>query len=234
MAGEPATSQYAPGPVAPIVDEWSGEPDFVVVEDAGLRDGDREALYRVAGSIARYEPIHASGSLLRLALRDGAVVLSGRVRSQPLKIMAERLAASATAGRAFVSEVVSDAEITINVATALALDPRTSLGPVFVETSLGNVTLAGDVPSAEMAAAATEVAGAVAGVAEVRNQLVVKAPPAPPTPAEAKAEAGATSKPTPETAVTSEPRLEPHSRDQDANRVTRPTDGGERVPVADT
>ncbi|SRR5581483_3968772 len=234
MAGIPPTSQYAPGAVEPVIDEWSDRPDFVVVEGAGLSDAERVALYHVASAIERYEPIRASGSLLRLSLRQGTTVLAGRVRSQPLKIMAERLAATAAAGRPFTSEVVSDADVTVAVATALALDARTNLVPVFVETSLGNVILAGDVPSAEMAAAAVEIAGAVPGVASVTSKLTVKATPPPPTPAETKAEAGATSKPLPDTLVTSEPRLEPHSRDQDANRVTRPTDGGERVPVADT
>jgi len=237
MASTPPTSQYAPGATAPQVDEWSDQPDYVVVDDAGLTNADREALYRVIDALARYEPIHASGSLLRLAMREGTVVLAGRVRSAPLKILAERLAGSAAPGGRFRSEVISDAEISVAVAAALAQDARTDSGPVFVETSLGHVTLGGDVPSAEAATAAEEVARGVLGVSRVRGQLTVKAPaapPAPPTPAEAKVEAGATTKPIADTAFTSEPRLEPHSRDQDADRVTRPTEGGEQVPVADT
>src|SRR5262249_11199773 len=71
------------------------------------------------------------------------------------------------------------------------------------------------------------------GVLEVRNELVAAPAPAP-TLAEAKVEAGATSEPVPEGAVTSEPRLEPHGREQDADRVTKPAPGGERVPIADT
>src|SRR4051794_7115791 len=141
MASTPPYSQEVPGAVAPLVDEWSDQPDYVVIEDAGLRDADREALYRVVAALNRYEPIHASGSLLRLGLRDGTVVLAGRVRSAPLKIMAERLAGSAAPGGRFRSEVLSDAEITIAVAAALALDARTSSGPLFVETALGHVTL---------------------------------------------------------------------------------------------
>jgi osmotically-inducible protein OsmY len=237
MAQTPPTSQYAPGAVAPLVDEWSDQPDYVVIDDAGLKDADREALYRVVDALSRYEPIHASGSSLRLGLREGTVVLAGRVRSAPLKIMAERLAASAAPSGRFRSEVISDAEITLAVASALALDARTNLVPVFVEASLGQVTLGGDVPSAAMAAAAEEIARGLPGVANVRNRLVVNAPPAPPaapTPAEAKVEAGATTQPVADTAFTSEPRLEPHSRDQDADRVTRPAPGGEQVPVADT
>jgi hypothetical protein len=234
MAVDPRTSQYSPGLVGTVVDELSDTPDYLVVEEAGLGDADMELLYRVCEAIGHYEPIRISGSTLRLSLHDGAVVLAGRVRSDPLKILAERLAASAVGGRPFVNELISDAAVTVAVATALALDARTSLAPVFVETNLGQVTLYGDAPSAAMVTAATEVASAVPGVATVTNYLVARAAPAPPTPAEVKAEAGATSQPIAETAYTSEPRLEPHSREQNADRVTRPAGGDERVPVADT
>jgi hypothetical protein len=119
------------------------------------------------------------------------------------------------------------------VATALALDPRTNLAPVYVDCSLGVVHLAGSVPSAAMVEAATEVARGVPGVLDVRNELVAVAAPGTPSGAEAKAEAGATSKPTADTAFTSEPRSEPRGRVQDADLVTR-QEGDQRVPVSDT
>jgi hypothetical protein len=102
---------------------------------------------------------------------------------------------------------------------------------VYVECSLGIVQLSGPAPAA-MVQAAAEVARGVPGVVEVRNELVPVAAAVPPTPAEEKADVGATSKPTADTAFTSEPRLEPHGRTQDADQVTRPQNG-ERVPIAD-
>ena len=222
----------SPDLMAPVLGEPTEHSTYPEVVDQGLSSAERELLYRVRDAVDRYEPIRASRSLVQVGMHDGAVVLRGRVRSDPLKVIACYLARSAAGDRPVVAELVSDTEVVMAVATALALDPRTNLSPVFVECSLGSVRLYGPVPTAEMAAAAEEVARALPQVAQVRNELEPAAPAQPST-AQAKAEVGATAKPIAETAYTSEPRLEPHSRTQDADRVTRP-ENGERVPVADT
>ena len=225
-------SQYEVESPPPDVGPGHDDELHVMVVDDGLGTAERELLWCVRDSIDRYEPIRASGSRLEIRWREGSVVLAGRVRSLPLKVMAERLGASGARGRPFVSEAIADADVALAVATALALDARTNLAPVYVECSLGIVQLSGPAPVA-MVEAAAEVAHGVPGVLEVRNELVpVAAAAAPPTPAEEKADVGATSKPTADTAFTSEPRLEPHGRTQDADQVTRPQDG-ERVPIAD-
>jgi osmotically-inducible protein OsmY len=235
-AEEPRTrppSQYEVEPPPPELEDPTNQPRFTPVLDEGLPGPDSQLLYRVSASIDRYEPIRASGSMIQVSLREGSVVLSGRARSAPLKIMAERLGAAATGGRPFVSEVIGDPDVITGVATALALDPRTNLAPVYVECNLGMVRLLGPVPAAGMVEAATEVARSVAGVADVRNDLVAASPATAPSAAEQKADVGATSKPTADTAFTSEPRLEPHGRTQNADQVTRP-EGDQRVPVSDT
>jgi osmotically-inducible protein OsmY len=206
-------------------------PAYARVLETGVPDRERELLYTVAEAVERYEPIRASLSPVQVAWRDGAVVLRGRVRTRPMKVLAERLARSAAGRHTVVSHLVADDELALDVATALALDPRTALAPVRVEATFGVIHLLGPIPTAAMASAAQAIAAAVPGVARVRAQLQIAAV-ATPSVAETKAEAGATSPPIAETAFTSEPRLEPHSREQDADRVTRPA-GDERVPRAD-
>ncbi len=228
-AGQPGQE----APAAPVHDFLDEQHGYAEVIDDGLGAAESELLYTVLDAIERYEPIRASGSRIQIRWREGGVVLMGRTRSLPVKALAELLARSATAGRPVVSELIADPQVAVDVATALARDPRTNLSPVEVECHLGVVRLLGPVPSAAMASAAVEIARGVPGVLEVRSELVAAPAPAPTT-AEAKVEAGATSEPTPETASASEPRLEPHSRDQDADRVTKPAPGGERVPIADT
>jgi osmotically-inducible protein OsmY len=227
----PPTQYDVPAVPQDVIDP-AEPPGFTPVVDEGLSSADSELLYRVSESIDRYEPIRASGSRLQVTMRQGSVVLTGRVRSEPIQIMAERLGAAAVGGRPFASELIADPTVGIAVATALALDPRTSLAPVYVDCSLGIVRLQGAAPAA-MVEAATEIARAVPGVVAVRNDLAVAPAPPAPTAAEQKAEAGATSKPTADTAFTSEPRLEPHGRTQDADLVTR-QEGDQRVPVSDT
>jgi osmotically-inducible protein OsmY len=235
-AGAPSDELRAgqPGQEAPETPEFLDEHlGYAEVVDDGLGTAESELLYAVQDALDRYEPIRASGSRFQIRWREGSVVLTGRVRSLPIKALSELLARSASAGRPVVSELIADPQVAVDVATALARDPHTNLAPVAVECALGVVRLLGPVPSAAMASAAVEIARGVPGVLEVRSELVAAPAPAP-TPAEAKVEAGATSEPTPETAFTSEPRLEPHGREQDADRVTKPTSDGERVPIADT
>jgi osmotically-inducible protein OsmY len=226
-------TQYDVPVVPPDVVDPASPPGFTAVADEGLGTADSELLYRVSESIDRYEPIRNSGSRVQVTMRQGSVVLTGRVRSLPLQVMAERLGEAAAGGRPFVSELIADPVVGTAVATALALDPRTSFAPVYVDCSLGVVRLQGTAPSAEMVQAATEIAQAVPGVVGVRNDLAAAPTPPGPSDAEAKAEAGAASQPTADTAFTSEPRSEPHGRTQDADLVTR-QEGDQRVPVSDT
>ncbi|HZU06727.1 MAG TPA: BON domain-containing protein [Chloroflexota bacterium] len=165
-------------------------PAYPVVVDEGLGDRERELLYRVRDAVVRYTPIPASGSPLWIRWREGTVVLEGRVRSLPLKAIAERLARSAAADQPLVCELIADPEVAVAVATALALDPRTNLCPVQVHCQLGVVYLRGAVPTAEMAAAAAEIAQTVPGVARVVNELT-PASPSPATAAGADPSAGA-------------------------------------------
>jgi hyperosmotically inducible protein len=82
-------------------------------------------------------------------------------------------ACSATRTQQSAGEVVDDSVLTAKVKTALVEDPVTKAGQIDVETYRGVVQLAGFVDSQEQKARATELAKAVAGVQEVRNDLKV-------------------------------------------------------------
>jgi hyperosmotically inducible protein len=82
-------------------------------------------------------------------------------------------ACSATRTQQSAGEVVDDSVLTAKVKTALVEDPVTKAGQIDVETYRGVVQLAGFVDSQEQKARASELAKAVAGVQEVRNDLKV-------------------------------------------------------------
>jgi osmotically-inducible protein OsmY len=230
QAGHPASTIERP--LVELADP-SEQPQFLEVVDDGLTDEQSELLYRVRGAVDRYGPIRLSHSPIQVRWQDGTVVLQGRVRSVPMRLVAERLAQAASADHPLSCELLADPEVAVAVATALAVDARTNLAPVHVECNLGVVRLHGDVPTAAMAIATGELAATVPGVARVINDLVPGQEPAVAAAAEAQAAADTASPPTVEGEFTAEPRLEPHGRTQDANRVTRPQNG-ERVPISDT
>lgn len=82
-------------------------------------------------------------------------------------------ACSATRTQQSAGEVVDDSVLTAKVKTALVEDPVTKARQIDVETYRGVVQLAGFVDSEQEKARAAELARAVSGVQDVRNDLKV-------------------------------------------------------------
>ncbi len=80
-------------------------------------------------------------------------------------------ACSATRTQESAGEVVDDSVLTAKVKTALIEDPVTKADEINVETYRGVVQLGGFVETAREKSRAAEVARAVSGVKEVRNDL---------------------------------------------------------------
>jgi S1-C subfamily serine protease/osmotically-inducible protein OsmY len=125
-----------------------------------------EALYNFA-------PIRSSHSLIDVRVSDGAVELAGYVQSRMMKLAATDLALSVPGVREVRNRLVTDTDINIEVAAALAWDERTRLTSrqVVARTSQGIVHLAGRVPSAEVKAMVEEIVRGVDGVRDVINIL---------------------------------------------------------------
>ena len=70
--------------------------------------------------------------------------------------------------------VIDDAEITTKVKAAIFAEPGLKTLQISVDTVKGVVTLSGSVDSLSVSDRAKALAGAVSGVNEVKNQLVIK------------------------------------------------------------
>lgn len=152
-------------------------PSELVQVDSQLQAAILEALWKC-------DPIRQSQPRLDVEVRDGVVELRGNIRSRTMKETAAELARRIPGVREVINHLVSDTDLEILVAAALAHDPRTRLttGQVFVKAYLGTVHLHGRVASEEIKVAAEELAAQVPGVWAVVNELV--APPKPkPAPA---------------------------------------------------
>jgi osmotically-inducible protein OsmY len=103
---------------------------------------------------------------------QGVVHLSGAVRTEEARRVAEKVAG----GVAGVWEVESPllAESAVAVAEAPARDPRTSRAVIDVACLGGSVMLRGQVRTAAEKAAAVEVARGVPGVAAVIDELEIQ------------------------------------------------------------
>jgi osmotically-inducible protein OsmY len=136
-----------------------------------------------------------AGDRIRAASKDGVVTLTGSVAAASRRAQAER-AASAQAGVRNVYDLLTvdapgpaagtDAELRLQVKRVLALHLSVEGLETGVDVHDGVVTLSGRFDDPAERSAAARYALGVAGVASVRNELVV-APPPRPSPALARA-----------------------------------------------
>ncbi len=125
----------------------------------------------VETALWNYSPVRESLSDLHVTVSpDGRVEVSGPVRAGLIKdgvLEALRWVPGVTG---IVDGLVADNELEIQVAIALAQDPRLSSlspGAISVHSHLGRVTLVASLKDEALSAAAHEVAGQVAGVRSV-------------------------------------------------------------------
>ncbi len=102
---------------------------------------------------------------------DGVVWLKGWVSSDVNRRIIQDLLENITGMAELHNELVADNQLAAAVSLALGHDPRTATQRIGVYPKLGEVHLRGIVQSPQVSAAATGIAGAVAGVKSVVNEL---------------------------------------------------------------
>lgn len=113
--------------------------------------------------------------------KPGPAETAGRKIDQTVDKVGEKMGSAADnvgdklgAQSAKAGVAIDDAEITSKVKAAIFAEPGIKTLQVSVNTVKGVVTLSGSVDSQSISNRARELAGAVAGVSDVENRLVVK------------------------------------------------------------
>ena len=138
-----------------------------------LERAEKKLYTRVRRVLWEYEPLRASHAEIDIALAGGRVVLRGRVRTMPQKLIAKVLVERMTDVDDVTNELISDPEVVRAVADALAQDERTAAYVIRVDSRHGVVILRGEVPSDDVVQAAIEIAATVLLVSSVRNALAI-------------------------------------------------------------
>jgi osmotically-inducible protein OsmY len=138
-----------------------------------LERAEKKLYTRVRRVLWEYEPLRASHAEIDIAIAGGRVVLRGRVRTMPQKLIAKVLVERMTDVDDVINELISDPEVVRAVADALAQDERTAAYVIRVDSRHGVVILRGEVPSDDVVQAAIEIAATVPLVSSVRNALAV-------------------------------------------------------------
>ncbi len=131
----------------------------------------------VRDALDRYTTLRIWKYSIQVKANAGTIVISGAVRSQADKEIAEKAAQSVKGVSAVQNQLVVDGDLELAIAQALSADPRTSAGfpGILVGVVFGVAYLKGTAPSEEIKKAAGEIAGKIAGVVHVSNELIVPA-----------------------------------------------------------
>ena len=109
---------------------------------------------------------------LRVEVTDGAVHLGGNVCTPQLRRNILQRARRVAGVLSVTDELIEDRELEVAIAAALTNDPATRRLDVYVFARTGEVELAGELPSQELAEQAVLVASRVPGVRSVKSSLV--------------------------------------------------------------
>ncbi len=115
---------------------------------------------------------------VRLEVREGTAYLEGHVRLPIQKAEAEQAVRCAPGVLNVENGIATDWDIQIAIAEALAQAGLTRSGTVLVKSSLGNVTLRGNLQSPERIQQASVLAGSTVGVRAVASEIGIVEPPA--------------------------------------------------------
>ncbi len=135
----------------------------------------------VETALWNYSPVRESLSDLHVTVSpDGRVEVSGPVRAGLIKDGVLEVLRWVPGVTGIVDGLVADNELEIQVAIALAQDPRLSSlfpGAISVHSHLGRVTLVGRLEDRAFSEVAVEVANQVLGVTKVDDHTAARSSP---------------------------------------------------------
>ena len=133
----------------------------------------QEVAWKAYDVMSEEQGLRSTTADIAIEASDGALTLNGRVRTNNLFELAERLARSAIDGWHLHNNLISDDEVALALAGKLATDQRTMDANVRFEVYLGVAYLKGTVRDKDQHATVLELTGKVPHVVRIEDQLTV-------------------------------------------------------------
>ncbi|MEZ4769181.1 MAG: BON domain-containing protein [Caldilineales bacterium] len=138
-----------------------------------VNESNSEVVWRVHDQLAEEQGLRTTTADIEISGGDQVIVLAGRVRTQILYDLADRIARRAAGSWSVDNRLISDEALTIQTATKAGKDPRTADADVRFDVFLGVAHVLGKVGSQQQHDALLELAGSVPGVNRVEDHTVI-------------------------------------------------------------
>lgn len=159
----------------------SGSPSVslekAMLETLSIFKPDVEAHRNAQAALEKADPTEDIFHYVQVQAVDGTAYLTGNVRLPVHKEDAGRAAASAMGVLTLQNSIVTDWELDISIADALAREGLMRQGVVTLKSSLGRIRLSGHLTTKELVYKAITVATGIAGVHAVEHDIQVRPMP---------------------------------------------------------
>lgn len=138
-------------------------------------DSDARLARQLQQALRNIEPLRLLHSPLEVTVEDGVVTIRGVVASVSVWTQIRTAVQEVAEGHEVRAELLTEADLEVQTAQALATDPRTrhAASGIYVNAVNDRIVLSGRVPTADVAEAAAAIASEVPGVRRVNNRLHV-------------------------------------------------------------
>lgn len=133
----------------------------------------QEVVLRAYDLLSEEQSLRTTTSDIAIEGEEGLLRLNGRVRTNTMRDLAQRLALAAANGWQLENNLISDEELALDLATKLGEDPSLEDADVRCEVFLGTAYLKGAVRRNDQRDAAVEAATGIAGISKVVDHLAV-------------------------------------------------------------
>lgn len=138
-----------------------------------VNESNAEVVWRVYDLLAEEQGLRTTTADIEITDGDQSIILAGRVRTEVLYGMADRLARQAAGSWAVDNRLISDEALIVEMAAMAGSDPRTADADVRFDVFLGVAHVSGTVRSQQQREALLELVASVPGVSRVEDETAL-------------------------------------------------------------
>lgn len=145
-----------------------------MIRVSGVSDANAEVVWRVHDLMEEEQGLRTTTADIEIVGGDQSVTLLGRVRTEILYDLANRLARQGAGLWTVDNRLIDDERLAMQVSTRIATDPRTAETGLWIDVFFGVVRVTGSLHGQQEREAVLELAASVPGVVSVEDMTSIE------------------------------------------------------------